>query len=447
TDALLVKLSLLVGQQVFYGALWGSMLVTPMVRLPASVFVVTHFDRMAPLSQQTHMLGYGHRAVDPAEPSVALSAEDMTTVVSAALLTLLRRDMSLNRRLYAWLLGPHELYADIQSLFLPDMLGTMLHSLRRHMDSISLDEDGHNEGQKKGSANGHQEDERERLNGGGEAEPANGVYSTLRSEDSGLGISASPSEQHLQLGMVMEAERNGTCKTGVGVWRRGGSVEAMTQCLQDILAFITTRYLMVQVEDVGGPEPEPQHDQSANSVDHKSLLGRREFKDKLTELFTPNKLKVRVSPETQLPASPTEKKKWVGSTVGMNWAAGYMPRGRAEISEACRQTFVATCHLLLESTTFPVYLSEEEMLALYTDMDYNIQHTAVASLLELVNHSQSLALVIEDKHKRYQSSDTNPLSGRLQMVSVPPIYPVLLRAIEDGTDFFQVRLSKGELLV
>ncbi|MEQ2197253.1 hypothetical protein XENOCAPTIV_026344, partial [Xenoophorus captivus] len=361
-----------------------------------------------------------------------------------------------------------ELYADIQSLFLPDMLGTMLHSLRRHMDSISLDEvtqglracfkvlskvqmpvaymdvdggahteevesvspqeettkDGHNEGEKKGSANGHQEDDKERRNGG-EAEPANGVYSTLRSEDSGLGISASPSEQHLQLGMLTEAEQNGTCKTGVGVWRRGGSVEAMTQCLQDILAFITTRYLMVQVEDVGGPEPEPQHDQSANSVDHKSLLGRREFKDKLTELFTPNKLKARVSPETQLPASPPEKKKWVGSTVGMNWAAGYMPRGRAEISEACQQTFVATCHLLLESTTFPVYLSEEEMLALYTDMDYNIQHTAVASLLELVNHSQSLALVIEDKHKRYQSSDTNPLSGRLQMVSVPPIYPAV----------------------
>lgn len=63
TDALLVKLSLLVGQQVFYGALWGSMLVTAMVRLPASVFIVTHFDRMAPLSQQTHMLGYDHRVV------------------------------------------------------------------------------------------------------------------------------------------------------------------------------------------------------------------------------------------------------------------------------------------------------------------------------------------------------------------------------------------------
>ena len=60
TDALLLKLSLLVGQQVFYGALWGTMVVSPMVRLPASVFIVTHFDRSASLRQQTHMLGYDH---------------------------------------------------------------------------------------------------------------------------------------------------------------------------------------------------------------------------------------------------------------------------------------------------------------------------------------------------------------------------------------------------
>lgn len=63
TDALLLRLSLLVGQQVFYGALWGSMLVTPMVRLPASVFIVTHFDCKASPRQQTHMLGYDHRLV------------------------------------------------------------------------------------------------------------------------------------------------------------------------------------------------------------------------------------------------------------------------------------------------------------------------------------------------------------------------------------------------
>lgn len=63
TDALLLKLSLLVGQQVFYDALWGSMLVSPLVRLPASVFIVTHFDRMVSLRQQTHMLGHDHRLV------------------------------------------------------------------------------------------------------------------------------------------------------------------------------------------------------------------------------------------------------------------------------------------------------------------------------------------------------------------------------------------------
>lgn len=63
TDAMLLKLSLLVGQQVFYDALWGSMLVSPMIRLPASVFIVTHFDRMVSLRQQTHMLGHDHKLV------------------------------------------------------------------------------------------------------------------------------------------------------------------------------------------------------------------------------------------------------------------------------------------------------------------------------------------------------------------------------------------------
>uniref|UniRef100_A0AAQ6AA43 Dopey N-terminal domain-containing protein n=1 Tax=Amphiprion ocellaris TaxID=80972 RepID=A0AAQ6AA43_AMPOC len=679
TDALLVKLSLLVGQQVFYGALWGSMLVTPMVRLPASVFIVTHFDRMTSLSQQAHMLGYDHRVVvsafclslqdsnvlvqrntleillyffpfatclDPADPSIALSVEDMTTVVSAASLTLLRRDMSLNRRLYAWILGtdikgemvsPHptlsttteehttfyfstysrdflvkavinilkqkdvdsdpenvivylrpfriivslldkpeigpavlssvllevvrafysycrqmlgeetitssglsgnqlaskikenknaseiiktmnmlvssmnseylweymtrrfcaslrppeqdhshpapsvtemsnliiflldvlplELHADIQSHFLPEMLGTMLRTLRSHMDSVCLEDVTQglracfkvlskiqmpvaymdNEGEKDGSVgqvNGHQEDEELNRDGGDDAnEPANGVYPALRSEDSGLGISASPSEQHLPPGMSVGAE-------------------GIIQISSLLLHF---RYLLVQVEDVRGPGEEQQPNQTASSGDQKTLLGGREIKDKLTELFTPNKLKARRSSEAQLSAASTEKKKERGHLGCLDWVAGFMPRGKVEISEACRQAFIATCHLLLECTTFPVYLTEEETLTLHTEMfghtgsdmdslpvwlrtlmtlcclsrDYNIQHTAVASLLELINHSQSLALVIQDKHRRYQSSDSNPLSGRLQMVTVPPIYPALLRAIEDGTDFYQ----------
>ncbi|XP_040913868.1 protein dopey-2 isoform X2 [Toxotes jaculatrix] len=736
TDALLLKLSLLVGQQVFYGALWGSMVVSPMVRLPASVFIVTHFDRMAPLLQQTHMLGYDHHLVvksvclslqdsnvlvqrnmleillyffpfatclDPAETCIALTVKDMITVVSAASLTLLRRDMSLNRRLYAWLLGtdikgemvaPHptlsttteehasfyfntysrdflvqalinilkqkdvesdpenvigylrpfriiislldkpeigpvvlssvmlevvrafysycremlgedtitssglsgnqlaskikenknaseiiktvnmlvssmnseylweymtrrfctslsdkddpptpplldrshpppsvtemsnliiflldvlplELHADIQSQFLPEMLGIMLRTLHSHLDSVSLEDVTHGlracfkvlskiqmpvaymdieagahteemelkaseeEGKETqdiekedekddsvGQVNGHHGDEELSRDGGDETGTASGIYPILRSEDSGLGISASPSEQHLPPGLGMGAEGSGICKEGEGVWRRGGSVDTMTQCLQDILSFITTRYLLVQVEDVKGPGEGIQPDLTAASADQKTLLtsiGGREIKDKLTGLFTPNKLKPRPTSDAQLAAAPVEKKKERGNLSCLDWAAGYMPRGKAEISEACRQAFTATCHLLLECTTFPVYLSEEETLALHTDMfgdtgsevdslpvwlrslmtlcclsrDYNIQHTAVASLLELINHSQSLALVIQDKHRRYQTSDSNPLSGRLQMVTVPPIYPALLRAIEEGTDFYQ----------
>lgn len=97
------------------------------------------------------------------------------------------------------------------------------------------------EGDKTGSLgqdNGHHGDE-EPDRDGDETEPADVIYPTLRSEDSGLGISASPSEQHLPPGM--EAKGNGICKEGGGVWRKGGSVDTMTQCLHDILAFITTK--------------------------------------------------------------------------------------------------------------------------------------------------------------------------------------------------------------
>ncbi|XP_034430111.1 protein dopey-2 [Hippoglossus hippoglossus] len=734
TDALLLKLSMLVGQRVFYGALWGSMVVSPNVRLTAAIFIVTHFDRTASLRQQIHMLGYNSplllkavcfslqdsnvlvqrhmleillyffpfaTCLDPVETCITLSKEDMVAMVSSASLTLLRRDMSLNRRLYAWVLGtdikgemvaPHptlsstteehtsfyfntytrdylvqglinilkqkdvennpenvigylrpfriivslldkpeigpavlssvllevvrafysycreileeesitnsglsgnqlaskikenknaseiikavnmlvssmnseylweymtrrfctslrekddpltpprqdcshpapsvsemstliiflldvlplELHADIQSQFLPEMLSIMLQTLHSHMDSVSLEDVTHSvracfkvlskiqmpvayidieagsqteetelqtpeeegketqdvkmegdEDASNGQFSHRHRDEEQYTDGGDEAETANAVYPTIRSEDSGLGVSASPSEQHLPPGMG--ADGNEISKDGDGVWKRGGSVDTMTLCLQDILSFITTRYLLVQVEDVRGPEEGLQPDLAAVSVDQKTLLqsiGGREIKDKLTELFNPNKNKPHPTSDVQLPTFPEEKKREHGPSGCVDWAAGYMPRGRAEISEACRQAFTATCHLLLECATFPVYMSEEETLAQHTEMfvctgseedtlpvwlrslmilcclsrDYHIQHTAVASLLELINHSQSLALVIQDKHRRYQTSDSNPLSGRLQMVTVPPIYPALLRVIEEGTDFYQ----------
>lgn len=127
----------------------------------------------------------------------------------------------------------------------------------------------------------------------------------------------------------------------------------------------------MQVEDVKAQVEVPQPDLTASSPDQKTVLGSiggREIKDKLAELFTPNKFKPCPMSDTQLPEAATEKKKEWKNSGSLDWAAGYMPRSRAEISEACRQAFTATCHLLLECTTFPVYLSEEETLALHTDM-------------------------------------------------------------------------------
>lgn len=57
TDALLLRLSLVVGKEVFYAALWGSVLASPSIRLPASLFVVTHISRDSPGKEQKYMLG------------------------------------------------------------------------------------------------------------------------------------------------------------------------------------------------------------------------------------------------------------------------------------------------------------------------------------------------------------------------------------------------------
>ncbi|XP_070293728.1 protein DOP1B [Salvelinus sp. IW2-2015] len=676
TDALLLRLSLLVGQQVFYGALWGSVLVSPLVRLPASLFIVTHFDRFTPPRQQRCMLGYNNRLVmkalclslqdsnvlvqrnmleillyffslatclDPTEGSIPMTREDMITVVSAASLTLLRRDMSLNRRLYGWLLGtdikggmiaadpdismeehtafyfnthsrellvqalinilnqkdveadpesvigylrpfriiislmdkpeigplvvgsvllevvrafysycremlgeesitstgltgnqltskikenknaseiiktvnmlvssmnsdflwdymtchfctclsdladlplptlqyqsaspapsvteistliiflmdviPLELHADIQSQFLPQMLCRMLNALCTHMTSLDLleltqglhacfkvlskiqmpvahmdmeesqtqeveaqeesfeyvqdvdkerdeednDEDG---GKVNGNHDNTEPEEEPKLNGDMEHETGPGEgespFLPLRSEDSGLGISASPSELHFLPGAGLGPEEAGIVKEGEGVWRKGGSVETITQYLQDILAFITSRYLLVQVEDVRGQEEAVQPDPAALSPGLKSSfregpqITTTQIKDKLAELFTPNKHKPRATSDPPVPDPPTERKKGRRCAGGgVDWGAGYMPRSRVEISEECRQAFTAACHLLLESTTFPLYLSGGESHGLYNDM---FNHTACGRLPETFDLAPS-ASICED---------------------------------------------------
>ncbi|XP_051564848.1 protein dopey-2-like [Myxocyprinus asiaticus] len=725
TDALLVKLSVLVGQPVFYGALWGSVLICPPVRLPASLFIVAHFDNCITGREQKYMLGTDHKLVvkamclalqdsnvlvqrnmleillfffpltsclNPVESAIPLKQEEMISVVSAASLTLLRRDMSLNRRLYAWMLGldikggmvtadssnystveeytvfyfnthsrellvqalvnilkqkdieanpenvieylrpfriiislldkseigplvlsdvllevvrafysyckamlgedtlnsslsgsqlnskikenknsseiiktvnmlvsamssnylwdymtrhfqnclsslsdpagkgpsknwssppsvtelsmliiflldviPLELYADIQTQYLPQMLGSMLQSLHSHMTFLSLQEltqamracfkilskiqmpvaymDTEAESQtldigqtqvtgdnKKESdqVDGNHDDSSGEVSLNGrdarEAEPGEGPYLPLRSEDSGLGLSASPSEQHLLL--VCSGSEAGVHSEAEHVWRREGTVENMSKCVQDILASLITRHLL----DVVDPEKSNKQDES-NQLDQngspraskRSPLKRKGnrdlglIKDRLAEFFNPSKLRIHA-----LHGFSVRKDH---KPADLEWMGSFQSKGKGEISESCRQAFTVVCQLLLECTTFPVYLTEEESQDLHTTMfnktdtetlpewlrslmtlccltkDYQVQHVAISSLLELINHSQSLALVIQDKNQRYKNSDANPLSGQLQMVTLPPIYPAVLKTVEDSTDFY-LRLSQ-----
>lgn len=87
--------------------------------------------------------------------------------------------------------------------------------------------------------------------------------------------------------------------------------------------------------------------------------------------------------------------------------------------------------------TFPAWLKSLMTISCCA-ADCELQHVAVYTLLEVINHSQSLALVMEDKRKRSKISGYHPFFGKLQMVTVPPIAPGILKVIAEKTDFYQV---------
>lgn len=74
-----------------------------------------------------------------------------------------------------------------------------------------------------------------------ETGPEVATFPSLHSEDSGLGLSASPSEQYLPPGCDSSKLASGVCTKAETVWRKGGSVENMSKCIQDILASVITR--------------------------------------------------------------------------------------------------------------------------------------------------------------------------------------------------------------
>ncbi|KAF7656791.1 hypothetical protein LDENG_00036360 [Lucifuga dentata] len=130
TNTLLEKVAAAVEQSAFYSALWGSILTSPAVRLPGVSFVLLHLNRKLSMEDQLYVMGSDiELMVEAVSTSVQDSSvlvqrstldlilfcfpfhmsqatrPDMIRILSAALHVVLRRDMSLNRRLYTWLLG------------------------------------------------------------------------------------------------------------------------------------------------------------------------------------------------------------------------------------------------------------------------------------------------------------------------------------------------------
>lgn len=712
TDALLLKLSLLVGREVFFAALWGSALMSPSVRLPASLFVVSHISRALPPREQKYMLGTDHQltvkslcaclldanvlvqrnnleivlfffpfytCLDSEEQTIPLPRPDIVRILAAATQTLLRRDMSLNRRLYAWLLGsdikgntivpesdvsnsyedqslyffekyskdllieslagilhqnfgdvdveerhhaylkpfrilvslldkpeigppvvehlflevirafysycsdalgsdlqlsytqsgslrisaikenrnaseiiktvnllitslstdflwdymmrcfedcfrtpkqsddvgkksvspppsvselctllvflldviPLELYSEVQTQYLPQVLGCLVQPLADEMEMLSLPELTHalktcfkvlskvqmppsyldtessSSSPVKSEENEITLDTKALIPGDEDAS-----FPPLKSEDSGIGLSASSPElsEHLKVPRVSPDKDD--------VWKKGGSMQRTFLGIQELIVNFAHKHifgapLAVATNDENSaevPAGRPEEQGSPGSGLSSGLLrknswearplGVPQFKQLLSDLFTvrgsPSKVKTAPESLQPEPSSPGQKE-------DDEWT---VERGAMELQgcrEDCREALAAACHLLLECATFPVYLSEEETEQLCDSLfqlpgtnasafpmwlrslmtigccvsDCALQNVAISTLLEVINHSQSLALVIQDKMQRYKSSGHNPFFGKLQMVTLPPVAPGTLKIIAEKTDFYQ----------
>ncbi|KAK3711633.1 hypothetical protein QZH41_014061 [Actinostola sp. cb2023] len=132
TISILESISHKTDMVTFYSTLWYCILTTTSVRLPAITFIMTRLNKKTALKQD-YILGNDIPMMVQAvcialsDPYVLVqrslldflltflpmncnlvSAKQKVKLVAAGLSSLLRRDMSLNRRLYTWLLGPEE---------------------------------------------------------------------------------------------------------------------------------------------------------------------------------------------------------------------------------------------------------------------------------------------------------------------------------------------------
>uniref|UniRef100_A0A158P6E2 Dopey_N domain-containing protein n=1 Tax=Angiostrongylus cantonensis TaxID=6313 RepID=A0A158P6E2_ANGCA len=131
-----------VGERAFFACLWQAVLDSPSVRLPAMLYVNAKFDKTRTLDDQIAIVGdhVNHMvaalcatANDSGSPlvqrnlldflcsafpldSTNLTREDFVQLIMRCMFVVLRRDMSLNRRLYTWLMNPTALPLIVDAL-------------------------------------------------------------------------------------------------------------------------------------------------------------------------------------------------------------------------------------------------------------------------------------------------------------------------------------------
>ncbi|KAI1899074.1 hypothetical protein AGOR_G00057730 [Albula goreensis] len=339
---------------------------------------------------------------------------------------------------------PLELYCEVQTQYLPQMLVRLLRVLQGHMTTLSLD------------------DLTQSLNTclkilSKIQMPA--AHLSPSQEPWGQGQARSPA-QEVEEGRVPEDQwsllGDGEAGDGVGdglgfgpegleVWRRGGSVETLAQCVQDILTSFITRYLsfVEELEEDTGLAGQAMGPGGPGDSWGSCMPDR---------------------PALQTVECPSGDR---GSRAVGQQETGEGPSAQVAqgVSEMGSQAFSAICHLLLESTSLPLYLSEQEMEALHSCMspttlhtgsvedtlppwlrslmlccvleDPCVQHAAVSCVLELLRRSQALLLLLQDKGRCHDRSDHSPFCGRLQTLAIPPVTHTILTTIANSTDFYQ----------
>ncbi|KAG5676729.1 hypothetical protein PVAND_006540 [Polypedilum vanderplanki] len=137
TNSLLSQVCSAVSPIYFYTCLWECVATNSSIRLPAITYVIDHFNKRVGMSEQIYLIGRNAELMMSGLCSclndsvilvqrntleflllgfplhtTLLSQNDLIKLVTNGLNTILRRDMSLNRRVYSWLLGTEVLNAN-----------------------------------------------------------------------------------------------------------------------------------------------------------------------------------------------------------------------------------------------------------------------------------------------------------------------------------------------